>query len=54
MIASVVSGSVTGAATKTILSVLAAADRRPRIKRIIIGSDDGTPADNLIASPCGA
>jgi hypothetical protein len=48
MIASVVSGDVAGAATKTLLSVLSATDRRPKLKQIIIGCTDGTPADNHV------
>lgn len=48
MIASVTSGDVAGAANKTIVSAIAAADRRPKIKQIIIGCTDGTPADNHV------
>ena len=41
----IVSGDVTGAATKTILSLIAATTRRGRITGILIGSS-ATPADN--------
>lgn len=40
------SGAVTGAATKTIIAVIAAAANRPRLKQVVIGSS-ATPADNV-------
>ena len=40
------SGAVTGASTKTIIAVAAAAGARPKIKQVIIGSS-ATPADNV-------
>ncbi len=40
------SGQVTGAATKTIISLAASATRRPKLLQVIIGCE-GTPADNV-------
>lgn len=45
MLASAVSGSVAGAANKTMLSVFGSADRRAKIKRISISSDDASLTD---------
>ena len=49
MLASASSGAITGAATKTLLAVIGATDRRPKIKKITIGCSDGTPADNHVS-----
>lgn len=46
MNASVVSGDITGVAGRTMLAVFAAADRRPKIKRITIACT-GTVADAM-------
>lgn len=43
----VVSGDVTGASSKTLLSILSTTNRRPKIKQLIIGSS-GTPADAAV------
>lgn len=40
------SGAVTGAATKTLLSIISSATRRPKLLQVIIGCS-GTPADNV-------
>jgi len=42
-----VSGDVTGAASKTLLSLLSTTNRRVRLKQLIIGSS-GTPADAAV------
>jgi hypothetical protein len=40
------SGQVTGASTKTIISLRATSSRRPKLLQVVIGCE-GTPADNV-------